>query len=140
MEHEGRCATQASPARRALSLALLAVQLLVFTLGAAFASQSQPARLVDAARARALIVATGSADGAVRAVASQGERVDHAARARADRGDPNGGAPPPALALPLDSLTVGPAPLTGTLAFCTFARDYRRAPSVVHGARGPPRA
>jgi hypothetical protein len=136
VEHEGRSPTHASPARRALSLALLAVQLLVFTLGAAFAGQGPPARA--GSNSRALVVATSSTDGSVRAVASQDSRVEHAARARADRGDRAGGAPPLALAFLPEGLTVAPAGLTGSLDWRAFARDYRRSPSVVHGARGPP--
>jgi hypothetical protein len=135
VEHGNRSDARASTTRRALSLALLAVQLVVFTLGAALAGQSQPVR----ASGSALVVATASSsDGSVRAAASQDSRIEHAARARGDRGDRTGGAPPLDLAFLLDVPAVGPACLDASLDWRSSVREHRPPPSVVHGARGPP--
>jgi hypothetical protein len=123
-------------ARRALSLALLAVQLVVFTLGAALAGQSH-ARTGSTA---VPVVTASTADGVARVAATPDARLDQAARARADRTDRNGAAPPLDLALPPAIHVVAPASLVGSLDWRSAAREHRPSRSVVNGARGPPPA
>jgi hypothetical protein len=135
VEQGDRSVARASTTRRALSLVLLAVQLLVFTLGAALAGQGH-ARAGGSAHA--LVVTTSaSSDGSVRATSADA-RLELAARGRADRGERAGTAPSLDLALPTTLHALAPASLVGSLEWRSSSRDHRSPPSSVHGARGPP--
>jgi hypothetical protein len=136
---DDRASTVASTTRRSFSVVLLAVHLVVFLFGGALVGE----RAARAAGRTTMIVAvaTASSDGATVTTASDGRLERGVARERGARGERSSvgaGALPLGFLVPSGGPTVGPAALIGSIDWRSASRELRPAPSVVHGARGPP--